>query len=185
MFVAHIGDSHAVLGFRPMRASSPLPSSSETSSSSSSPSGVGNNAPMVGEWLTVPHKPDTPSELQRIEQAGGCLIYLHRGKAFLRGGDFHNRDHAMQLNYCKCRSAVLHRRSCVRSKSHVCSTRCNTVLVTTSYVTRLNSRTRHALPFNHSYLSTILHLTLCLFVSIYSTCVWWQGSEAVRPFLRA
>jgi protein phosphatase 2C family protein 2/3 len=36
------------------------------------------------EWLTVDHKPNTPSELQRIESCGGTLVWLHGVKPYIR-----------------------------------------------------------------------------------------------------
>jgi protein phosphatase len=77
MITAHVGDSHCVLGTK-------------------RPGGE-----LVGRSLTPTHKPDTPSELARIEAAGGSLVYLHGGKPFIRGGDFKQRHHAMQLNYSR------------------------------------------------------------------------------------
>lgn len=76
MYVAHLGDSHAVIG------------------------GV-IDSKLQGHSLTRPHKPDDPAELKRIEAAGGCCVYLRSGKPFIRGGDFFQRDLAMQLNYSR------------------------------------------------------------------------------------
>ena len=48
------------------------------------------------------HKPDMPEELERIKSMDGSLTYLHGGKPFIRGGDFHRRtDRPMQLNYSR------------------------------------------------------------------------------------
>jgi len=80
MFVAHIGDSRAVLG------------RTDTE---------GNQLVLKGSQLTQDHKPDNPDELKRIESNGGSLTYLHGGKPFIRGGDFSQRQHAMQLNYSR------------------------------------------------------------------------------------
>ena len=58
-----------------------------------------------GRNLTIEHKPDQRAELDRIVSMGGSLTYLHGGKPFLRGGDFHDRimkgDRPMQLNYSR------------------------------------------------------------------------------------
>ena len=57
------------------------------------------------EWLTVDHKPHMPHELQRIEQNGGSLAWLHGNKPYIRGGDFFRRqangEHPKQLNYSR------------------------------------------------------------------------------------
>lgn len=57
------------------------------------------------EWLTVDHKPHMPHELQRIEQSGGSLAWLHGNKPYIRGGDFFRRqangEHPKQLNYSR------------------------------------------------------------------------------------
>uniref|UniRef100_A0A0A9XU39 PPM-type phosphatase domain-containing protein n=1 Tax=Lygus hesperus TaxID=30085 RepID=A0A0A9XU39_LYGHE len=57
--------------------------------------------PYVGQFLTSPHRPDDPNELRRIRESGGELVYLHRKKPFIRGGDFNDRKMAMQLNYSR------------------------------------------------------------------------------------
>jgi protein phosphatase len=36
------------------------------------------------EWLTIDHKPDLPHELQRIQQCGGSLAWLHGNKPYIR-----------------------------------------------------------------------------------------------------
>jgi protein phosphatase len=60
---------------------------------------------MVVEWLTQDHKPNDPRELRRIESQGGSLVYLHEGKPYIRGGDFHSRqkrgERPKQLNYSR------------------------------------------------------------------------------------
>jgi serine/threonine protein phosphatase PrpC len=38
------------------------------------------------EWLTVDHKPNTPSELGRIVNCGGSLVWLHGSKPYIRYG---------------------------------------------------------------------------------------------------
>lgn len=80
--VAHVGDSRACLAS--------MPDGSDT---------------LHSEWLTVDHKPDQPHELKRIQEAGGCLVYLHGNKPFIRGGDFLPRQalghHPKQLNYSR------------------------------------------------------------------------------------
>jgi len=80
--VAHVADSRACLARMPEGSDS-----------------------LVCEWLTVDHKPDQPHELKRIQDAGGCLVYLHGNKPFIRGGDFLPRQalghHPKQLNYSR------------------------------------------------------------------------------------
>lgn len=78
LYVAHLADSHAVVG---------IPAD--------------HSGRLVGQLLTLPHRPDDPAELERIRNAGGCLVYLHTNKPFIRGGDFHARKLAMQLNYSR------------------------------------------------------------------------------------
>ncbi len=78
LIVAHLADSHAVVGL-------PDPDTQQ----------------LQGYFLTSPHRPDQPAELKRIQAAGGSLVYLHTNKPFIRGGDFHNRKLAMQLNYSR------------------------------------------------------------------------------------
>lgn len=80
LFLAHLGDSRIVLG-RVDKAD--------------------GEEKLVGEIVTTDHKPDMPEERKRIEAAGGSLTFLHGGKPFIRGGDFTQRKHAMQLNYSR------------------------------------------------------------------------------------
>jgi protein phosphatase len=84
IIIANLGDSHAVTG-------------AFTSSSSDSKD---KQPRLVGKFVTSPHRADDPKERKRIEEAGGSVVYLH-DKPFIRGGDFHKRDHAMQLNYSR------------------------------------------------------------------------------------
>jgi len=90
MLVAHLGDSHAVIG-TPARSRKDSVSRDSVS------------AKLEGHRLTEPHRPDNPNERKRIEAAGGSVVYLHdcNNKPFIRGGDFHQRNHAMQLNYSR------------------------------------------------------------------------------------
>jgi protein phosphatase len=66
---------------------------------------VGENC--WGEFLTVDHRPDMPTERTRIESNGGSVVYLqnHNAKPFIRGGDFTVRkvqgDQPMQLQYSR------------------------------------------------------------------------------------
>jgi serine/threonine protein phosphatase PrpC len=78
VFISHVADAGAVVAYQP-RASDAL----------------------VGVCVTRPHRPDDPNELERIQRAGGSLVYLHGHKPFLRGGDFHDRPVAMQYNYSR------------------------------------------------------------------------------------
>ena len=66
--IAHVGDSRACIGK------------------------VSQDQLTAYQWLTVDHKPDQPLELQRIQSAGGSLVYLHGSKPFIRGGDFLTRQ---------------------------------------------------------------------------------------------
>lgn len=77
--VAHVGDSRACLAR------------------------MGDSDQLECEWLTVDHKPDQPLELQRIQENGGSLVYLHGNKPFIRGGDFLQRqalNHHPKQVYC-------------------------------------------------------------------------------------
>lgn len=80
LFVAHLGDSKIILGRLEAQE---------------------GEEKLVGVPVTIDHKPDMPEERKRIEAAGGSLTYLHGGKPFIRGGDFTQRKHAMQLNYSR------------------------------------------------------------------------------------
>lgn len=86
MYVAHIGDSKIIMG--------------KVVGCQDFKTGKQTNK-LVGEELTIDHKPDMPKELERIENSGGSLTWLHGGKPFIRGGDFSRRKHAMQLNYSR------------------------------------------------------------------------------------
>mmetsp|Transcript_40648 Transcript_40648/g.115007 ORF Transcript_40648/g.115007 Transcript_40648/m.115007 type:complete len:222 (-) Transcript_40648:344-1009(-) len=83
LVVGHLGDSRIVLGKG------------------------GVTTDLVGEQLTIDHKPDSEAERARIEQCGGCVERLqkHSNKAFIRGGDFLMRkalgEHPMQLQYSR------------------------------------------------------------------------------------
>lgn len=87
MAVAHIGDSKIILGTVEL----------QTPEQKQDPP-LGR---LVGHALTTDHKPDMRAERARIEACGGSLTYLHGGKPFIRGGDFSQRKHAMQLNYSR------------------------------------------------------------------------------------
>lgn len=89
MVCAHLADSKIVLGQVPPSTTIEKCKKEQTMSRIS------------GISLTTDHKPDQPDELKRIESCGGSLTYLHGGKPFIRGGDFSQRKHAMQLNYSR------------------------------------------------------------------------------------
>jgi len=82
---AHLGDSRIVLGKEV----------------------EGGNGELVGEQLTMDHKPDLEHERARIEQCGGMVEKLHNrsNKPFIRGGDFLMRkslgEQPMQLQYSR------------------------------------------------------------------------------------
>mmetsp|Transcript_7551 Transcript_7551/g.13937 ORF Transcript_7551/g.13937 Transcript_7551/m.13937 type:complete len:439 (+) Transcript_7551:47-1363(+) len=67
----------------------------------------GDAAVLIGEQMTVDHKPDQDSERRRIEQCGGMVERLvnHCNKPFIRGGDFTMRkalgEQPMQLQYSR------------------------------------------------------------------------------------
>ena len=65
---------------------------------------IGTNGQSAA-FVTTDHKADTPAERERIEASGGSVVYLHKGKPFIRGGDFTARqaqgDRPMQLNYSR------------------------------------------------------------------------------------
>lgn len=84
MVVGHIGDSKIILG--------KVVATEEKGQTKHQ---------LVGMSLTTDHKPDMVDERKRIEACGGSLTYLHGGKPFIRGGDFSQRKHAMQLNYSR------------------------------------------------------------------------------------
>lgn len=81
LVVGHLGDSRIILGKE------------------------SEGGDLVGEQLTVDHKPDLPLERERIEACGGLVERLqnHGMKPFLRGGDFLLRkalgEQPMQLQY--------------------------------------------------------------------------------------
>lgn len=87
----HLGDSKIILG------QTLVPPGSSGDKSKDDPP----MSRISGIALTIDHKPDQPDELKRIEASGGSLTYLHGGKPFIRGGDFSQRKHAMQLNYSR------------------------------------------------------------------------------------
>jgi protein phosphatase len=87
VYVAHLADSHAAIAI-PFREGAPR-------------AGADPNDAFLGQFLTRPHRPDNPDELRRIEASGGSLVYLHGSRPFIRGGDFHQRQLAMQLNYSR------------------------------------------------------------------------------------
>jgi protein phosphatase len=79
--VSHVGDSRACIA------------------------SVSNNGTMNCEMLTLSHKPNQPSEMYRIQQCGGSVVYLHYDKPYIRGGDFllkqSRGEKAKQLNYSR------------------------------------------------------------------------------------
>lgn len=86
--VGHLGDSRIILGkdhWDPGQTTSTL----------------------IGEQLTMDHKPDQESERMRIEKCGGMVERLqnHNNKPFIRGGDFLMRkalgEQPMQLQYSR------------------------------------------------------------------------------------
>eukprot|EP00928_Gymnodinium_smaydae_P018937 TRINITY_DN17215_c0_g3_i5.p2 TRINITY_DN17215_c0_g3~~TRINITY_DN17215_c0_g3_i5.p2 ORF type:complete len:397 (-),score=94.91 TRINITY_DN17215_c0_g3_i5:243-1433(-) len=93
LVVSHLGDSRIVLG-REAEGSSPA-------------GGSRGSRAIVGEQLTVDHKPDLAAERARIEQCGGMVERLqsHCNKPFIRGGDFLMRkalgEQPMQLQYSR------------------------------------------------------------------------------------
>lgn len=86
--VGHLGDSRIILGKEDAAAGS-------------------GNGELIGEQLTMDHKPDQEPERQRIEQCGGSVECLqnHSNKPFIRGGDFIMRkalgEQPMQLQYSR------------------------------------------------------------------------------------
>lgn len=86
--VGHLGDSRIVLG------------KEEENSRDGS-------RQLIGEQLTMDHKPDQEEERQRIEKCGGSVVRLqnHSHKPFIRGGDFMMRkalgEQPMQLQYSR------------------------------------------------------------------------------------
>jgi len=82
LVVGHLGDSRIILG-------------------------KGSAGALVGEQLTMDHKPDLEGERARIEQCGGMVERLqkHNNKSFIRGGDFLMRkalgEQPMQLQYSR------------------------------------------------------------------------------------
>lgn len=84
--VGHLGDSRIILGKEEMRD---------------------GRAQLIGEQLTMDHKPDQEEERMRIEKCGGSVVRLqsHSNKPFIRGGDFTMRkalgEQPMQLQYSR------------------------------------------------------------------------------------
>jgi len=87
--VGHLGDSRLIVGREVPGAS------------------AGDAAVLIGEQMTVDHKPDQDSERTRIEKCGGMVERLvnHCNKPFIRGGDFTMRkalgEQPMQLQYSR------------------------------------------------------------------------------------
>lgn len=88
LVVGHLGDSRIVLG-------------------KEEPGSGPGRGELIGEQLTMDHKPDQEPERQRIEQCGGMVERLqnHSNKPFIRGGDFLMRkalgEQPMQLQYSR------------------------------------------------------------------------------------
>mmetsp|Transcript_80824 Transcript_80824/g.210531 ORF Transcript_80824/g.210531 Transcript_80824/m.210531 type:complete len:431 (+) Transcript_80824:48-1340(+) len=86
--IGHLGDSRVVLGKEVMTPGQSTPQ-------------------LVGEQLTIDHKPDQENERSRIEKCGGTVERLpnHNNKPFIRGGDFTMRkamgEQPMQLQYSR------------------------------------------------------------------------------------
>mmetsp|Transcript_41620 Transcript_41620/g.107686 ORF Transcript_41620/g.107686 Transcript_41620/m.107686 type:complete len:386 (-) Transcript_41620:347-1504(-) len=86
LVVGHLGDSRIIMGKEQVE------------------NGV---TELVGEQLTMDHKPDLDDERQRIERCGGMVERLqnHNNKPFIRGGDFIMRkalgEQPMQLQYSR------------------------------------------------------------------------------------
>jgi len=86
--VGHLGDSRIVIGVEQVEPGS-------------------STAALVGEQLTMDHKPDQDTERSRIEKCGGMVERLqnHSNKPFIRGGDFMMRkalgEQPMQLQYSR------------------------------------------------------------------------------------
>lgn len=85
--IGHVGDSRIILGKEVVEP--------------------GQMPQLVGEQLTMDHKPDMQDERERIEQCGGSVERLpnHQNKPFIRGGDFLMRkalgEQPMQLQYSR------------------------------------------------------------------------------------
>lgn len=83
LVVGHLGDSRIVIGKEDFEGK------------------------LVGELVTMDHKPDQEVERARIEQCGGMVERLqnHNNKPFIRGGDFMMRkalgEQPMQLQYSR------------------------------------------------------------------------------------
>jgi len=86
--VGHLGDSRIILGKDHWEPGQSTPT-------------------LVGEQLTLDHKPDQEVERMRIEKCGGMVERLqnHNNKPFIRGGDFLMRkalgEQPMQLQYSR------------------------------------------------------------------------------------
>lgn len=88
LVVGHLGDSRIILGKEQMEPGAAVPT-------------------LIGEQLTMDHKPDQEHERVRIERCGGMVERLqnHNNKPFIRGGDFLMRkalgEQPMQLQYSR------------------------------------------------------------------------------------